>query len=79
MAINKVHYSCKDAFNFLPLWSIEEVKNSLYEIFGCTTWQQFYLKRKDYPNIPAQVKEEVESLFDKYGVKKEEIWKIWKD
>ena len=79
MAISKVHYSCKDAFKFLPLGAIEDVKLNLYEIFGCTTWQQFYLRRKDYPNIPAQVKEDVEKLFLEYGIKKEEVWKIWKD
>ena len=76
MAILKLDYSCKEAFALLTVRDAREARQRLMEIFGCNTKQQFYQRRKRYTNIPAHIKEEVERMFQEYGLRKEQIWKI---
>lgn len=76
MAILKLDYSCKDAFALLTVRDAKEAREKLMEIYGCNTKQQFYQRRKRYTNIPAHVKEQVEQMFQEYGIQKSDVWKI---
>ncbi|MCQ2189665.1 MAG: hypothetical protein MJZ00_07120 [Paludibacteraceae bacterium] len=76
MAIEKIDYSCKDAFTLLTIKDAKEARKKLMVIYGCTTLQQFYQRRKKYTNIPAHIKDKVEEMFNSYGVPKNLVWKI---
>lgn len=76
MAIRKVHYSFRPGFNMLKLSDIPIVKAEIKEVLGLNFDTDFYRKRKDYPNIPAFIKEDIEKIFAKYGVNKRDIWDI---
>jgi hypothetical protein len=76
MAIEKVHYSCKPGFEQLKLSDIPAVKAEIKQIMGVKYDTEFYRKRNDYPNIPSFIKEDIEAVFERYGVNKREIWSI---
>ena len=78
--VRKVHYSFKKGCSKIPKGKFQEANVKLMEACGCSTLQAYYNKRKDYVNIPAHVKEEVEYIFSKYGIlDPDEIWEIWND
>ena len=62
MAKRIIHYSFRKAFDKLTLGDGRAVKSEI---------------RRDYPNIPAYIKQEIEQIFLKYGVSESEIWEIW--
>ena len=44
---------------------------------GCTTKQHYYQKRKCIPNIAAHIKDDVEKVFEQYGITDPcDIWDI---
>lgn len=77
MAKRIIHYSFKKAFNCVTLADIKAIKAEIMEILGDVTIARFYQVRRDYPNIPAHIKQEIEEIFLKYGVSESEIWDIW--
>lgn len=76
MAIRKVHYSFRPGFDMLKAADIPVVKTEIMKAMGIKFNSEFYNKRKDYPNIPAFLKEDIEKIFYKYGVSKQNIWSI---
>lgn len=72
-----IHYSFKKAFNCVTLADSKAIKAEIMEILGDVTAARFYQVRRDYPNIPAHIKQEIEEIFLKYGVSESEIWDIW--
>lgn len=72
-----IHYSFKKAFNCVTLADSKAIKAEIMEILGDVTVARFYQVRRDYPNIPAHIKQEIEEIFLRYGVSKSEIWDIW--
>lgn len=76
MAIQKVHYSFKPGFDLLKYSQIPAAKAELKQVLGLKYDTTFYKKRKDYPNIPAFIKEKIKEIFSKYGVDKRDIWDI---
>lgn len=74
MAIGKVHYSFRPGFDTLKSSDVPAVKAELKEVMGIKFDTEFYRKRKDYPNIPAFLKEKIEKVFSKYGVSVRDIW-----
>lgn len=76
MAIQKVHYSFKPGFDLLKNSQTSAAKADLMQVLGLKYETTFYKKRKDYPNIPAFLKDKIEEIFSKYGVDKRDIWDI---
>lgn len=77
MAKRKVHYSFRKAFDYLTLADGRAAKADIIEILGGVSDTRFYQVRKDYPNIPVYIKQEIEDVFLKYGVLKSDIWEVW--
>lgn len=77
MAKRIIHYSFKKAFNCVTLADSKAIKAKIMEILGDVTVARFYQVRRDYPNIPAHIKQEIEEIFLRYGVSESEIWDIW--
>lgn len=77
MAKRIIHYSFKKAFESLTIADSKAVKAEIIEALGDVTVARFYQIRKDYPNIPAYAKQEIEEIFLKYGVSESDIWEIW--
>lgn len=77
MAKRIIHYSFKKAFNGVTLADSKAIKAEIIEILGDVTVARFYQVRRDYPNIPAHIKQEIEEIFLRYGVSESEIWDIW--
>lgn len=77
MAKRIIHYSFKKAFNCVTLTDSKAIKAEIIEILGDVTVARFYQVRRDYPNIPAHIKQEIEEIFLRYGVSESEIWDIW--
>lgn len=76
MAIGKVHYSFRPGCDMLKSSDVSAVEAELKEVMGIKFDTEFYKKRKDYPNIPAFLKERIEKVFSKYGVNVRDIWDI---
>lgn len=76
MAIRKVHYSFRPGFEQLKLTDISAVKAEIKEVLGVKYDSEFYKKRNNYPNIPAFLKEDIDKIFERYGVDKRNIWSI---
>ena len=76
MAIVKVHYTIRQGFDTLKSSDVPAVKAELKEVMGIKFDTEFYRKRKDYPNIPAFLKERIEKVFSKYGVNVRDIWSM---
>lgn len=54
-----------------------DLRKELVKVLGCKSVNHFYKKRKSYPNMPAHVKEEIETVFEKYGITNpDDIWDI---
>lgn len=77
MAKRIIHYSFKKAFNCVTLADSKAIKAEIMEILGDVTIARFYQVRRDYPNIPAHIKQEIEEIFLRYGVSESEIWDMW--
>lgn len=77
MAKRIIHYSFKKAFNCVTLADSKAIKAEIMEILGDVTVARFYQVHRDYPNIPAHIKQEIEEIFLRYGVSESEIWDIW--
>lgn len=77
MSKSIIHYSFKKAFNCVTLADSKAIKAEIMEILGDVTAARFYQVRRDYPNIPAHIKQEIEEIFLRYGVSESEIWDIW--
>lgn len=77
MAKRIIHYSFRKAFDKLTLGDGKAVKSEIIEVLGDVSVARFYQIRRDYPNIPAYIKQEIEQIFLKYGVLESEIWEIW--
>ena len=53
------------------------LQEALMKALGCTTKQHYYQKRKCIPNIAAHIKDDVEKVFEQYGITDPcEIWDI---
>ena len=76
MAKRIIHYSFRKAFDKLTLGDGKAVKSEIIEALGDVSVARFYQIRRDYPNIPAYIKQEIEQFFLKYGVLESEIWEI---
>lgn len=77
MAKRIIHYSFRKAFDKLTLGDGRAVKSEIIEVLGDVSAARYYQIRRDYPNIPAYIKQEIEQIFLKYGVLESEIWEIW--
>lgn len=77
MAKRIIHYSFRKAFDKLTLGDGGAVRSEIIEVLGDISAARFYQIRRDYPNIPAYIKQEIEQIFLKYGVLESEIWEIW--
>ena len=77
MAKRIIHYSFRKAFDKLTLGDGKAVKSEIIEALGDVSVARFYQIRREYPNIPAYIKQEIEQIFLKYGVLESEIWEIW--
>ena len=77
MAKRIIHYSFRKAFDKLTLGDGRAVRSEIIEVLGNISAARFYQIRRDYPNIPAYIKQEIEQIFLKYGVLESEIWEIW--
>ena len=77
MAKRIIHYTFRKAFGKLTLGDGRAVRSEIIEVLGDISAARFYQIRRDYPNIPAYIKQEIEQIFLKYGVLESEIWEIW--
>ncbi len=77
MAIRKVYYSFIKGMQKVSKEDYPLLQNEIYNFLGCSSLQEYYKKRKSYMNIPAHVKEGIESIFSKYNINNpEDIWDI---
>lgn len=75
MAIKK-NYSFLKGCGKVKKEDYPNLQKDLKELLGCKTRQHFYKKRKCFPDMPAHIKESIESIFAGYGVAPEDIWTI---
>lgn len=77
-AIGKKHYSCSPGLELIPAKYQLEVRRELMSILGCG--QRFFYKRvKDYPGIPYDTKLAIDSLFAKFNLSPDVVWRTWED
>lgn len=76
MARKKVHYSFSKGYGNVKNSDAAAVRADIKEVLGIKFDSDFYRKKKDIVNIPAFLKENIESIFQKYGVKPCDIWNI---
>ena len=79
MAIKKAHFSFLSGMNKVKLEDKDEIMQKLYEFIGCSSWPEFYRKRKEYVNIPVQVQSGIDDIFAEYGINHDEIWTVTDD
>lgn len=76
-ARTKKNYSFLRGCNKVSREDYPKIQQELKEYLGCATMQYYYHKRKNYPDMPVHVKEDIEAIFSKYGVNKpDDIWEI---
>lgn len=77
MAITKVCYSFVKGTQKVTREDYPILQDRLYKLMGCSSLQEYYRKRKSYTNIPAHIKEGIESVFADFGITNtDEIWDI---
>lgn len=76
MARKKVHYSFSKGYGSVKNSDAASVRADIKEVLGIKFDSDFYRKKKDIVNIPAFLKENIELIFQKYGVKPCDIWNI---
>lgn len=76
MAIEKKYYSFNPGLELLSKTDYGKIQGEIIYFLGCSK-QDYYRKRACYINIPAHVKEGIESIFNKYNIKDTHlIWEI---
>jgi hypothetical protein len=79
MAIKKAHFSFLKGMNQVKLEDKSEIQQKLYDFMGCSSWPEFYRKRKEYVNLPVQVQLGIDNIFAEYGISHDDIWTITDD
>lgn len=74
--MRKVHYSFCRGYKNLKKRDIPAARAELMAVLGLKYECSFYAKKKNIVNIPAYMKDEIERIFEKYGVKPCDIWDI---
>lgn len=79
--MEKLHYSFTPGLRELKVSEIEEAKKEIMKMISKKELSrtQFWRRSRDWVNIPAHIKLEIEKVFERYGVKKEDVWKITDD
>ena len=78
--VEKTHYSFKPGIKQLRIVDVNSCKEELMSIISMRKKAQpATLRRRmnDWENIPLPMFEGINSVFSKYGVSKEDVWKIW--
>ncbi|WP_110312696.1 hypothetical protein [Dysgonomonas alginatilytica] len=76
MAIEKKYYSFTPGLELLSKSDYSKIQGDIIIFLGCSK-QDYYRKRACYINIPAHVKEGIESIFNKYNINDiRQIWEI---
>lgn len=78
MAIKKAHFSFQGGMNQVKLEDKDEIMHKLYDFMGCSSWPEFYRKRKEYVNLPVQIKSGIDNIFADYGITNG-IWTVTDD
>lgn len=61
----------------VPIKDSRQLQLQLFEAMGCSSWAQYYRRRKGYFNIPFHTKIEIEKIFAKFGITNpEDIWEM---
>ncbi|WP_278625359.1 hypothetical protein [Parabacteroides gordonii] len=77
MAAKKLNYSFLKGTQKVAKEDYMPLQEALMKALGCTTKQHYYQKRKCIPNIAAHIKDDVEKVFEQYGITDPcEIWDI---
>ena len=81
--VNTLYMAKKVRYSFLPgcgkvkKEDYKALNDELKNILGCKTLQYYYTKRKEFIDMPAHLKEDIEAVFLKYGITDPaEIWSI---
>lgn len=77
MAIKKMRYSFLKGMQKVTREEFKPLQDKLYNIMGCSSWQEYYRKRKSYSNIPAHIKESIDKAFEECGISPDDIWDIF--
>lgn len=72
-----IHYSCRPGIELVPKKDQEDLKYKLMEVFGSPAYTTYYLKIRDYKNIPYHVKASIDNIFSGYGISPVDAWHIW--
>ena len=78
MARKKLHYSFEPCLNNIKAGDIKEIREKLIEVLDIKSRRDYFIKRRDYVNIPAHYKKWVEDVFKEYDVDNN-IWSITDD
>lgn len=77
MAVKKLKYSFRDATRKVSTDQYMPLQKELMKVLCCRTKQHYYRMRLGIINIPAHVKEDVETVFAKFGITDpRQIWEI---
>lgn len=77
MGQKKFNYSFLPGTQKVAKEDYNKLKSDLMNVLGCNSTQYYYRKRKCIPNIPVNLKEDIEKVFYKYGITdSSEIWEI---
>ena len=78
MAIPNYRYSFAPGFNKLSIANSRLVKEEISKLLGCTNNVMFCRRKNNYLNMPSVVYDEINNIFSKYGIPKDEVWDITK-
>ena len=70
----KISYSFKKGTEKVAYENYAAANKELMDYLGCSTTQNNYRKRNSIINLPVHVKEGIEKILVKYGVKPEDVW-----
>lgn len=70
----KISYSFKKGTEKVAYENYAAANKELMDYLECSTTQYYYRKRNSIINLPVHVKEGIEKILDKYGVKPEDVW-----
>lgn len=76
MAQKKLCYSFKCGVEKVAYKDYNAANRELMSFLDCSTIQYYYRKRNCIVNLSVHVKEGIERILAKYGVKPEDVWTI---
>lgn len=74
MPIPHYRYSFEKGFENLTNQDSKKLRSEIYRDIGCTSYTEFWRRRKAWRDIPAHAYKLITEKFAKYGVPENKVW-----